>query len=70
MFYKTENGARVGDLFMALIHTAELARVNSFDYLTALLRHPAELRKRPAAWLPWNYTEAVQAHASPGSTAT
>ena len=55
LFYKTKNGARVGDLFMGLIHTAELAGANPFDYLTALLRHPAEMRSHPERWLPWNY---------------
>ncbi len=39
LFYKTENGAEVGDLFMSLIHTCELNGVNSFDYLTELLQH-------------------------------
>ena len=42
LFYKMMNGARVGDLFMRLIHTCELNKVNPFDYLTELLRHPAE----------------------------
>jgi len=55
LFYKTMNGARVGDLFMSLIHTCELNRVNPFDYLTELLRHPAEVAIRPAEWMPWNY---------------
>jgi transposase len=40
LFYKTLNGARVGDLFMSLIHTCELNGANPFDYLTELLRHP------------------------------
>jgi transposase len=55
LFYKTMNGARVGDLFMSLIHTCELNKVNPFDYLTALLRHTAELPGCPAEWMPWNY---------------
>jgi hypothetical protein len=55
LFYKTMNGARVGDLFMSLIHTCELNRVNPFDYLTELLRHPAEMAVHPAEWMPWNY---------------
>ena len=55
LFYKTMNGAQVGDLFMSLIHTCELNQVNPFDYLTELLRHPAELSVRPAEWMPWNY---------------
>jgi transposase len=55
LFYKTMNGACVGDLFMSLIHTCELNKVNPFDYLTELLRHPAEVAVRPAEWMPWNY---------------
>ena len=33
LFYKTRNGARVGDLFMSLIHTCELNAAGPFDYL-------------------------------------
>jgi transposase len=55
LFYRTLNGAHVGDLFMSLIHTCELNGANPFDYLTELLRHSAELATRPADWLPWNY---------------
>ncbi len=63
LFYRTMNGARVGDLFMSLIHTCELNKVNPFDYLTELLRHPAELTVRPAEWMPWNYKPAPAAAA-------
>jgi transposase len=55
LFYKTENGAEVGDLFMSLIHTCELNDANPFDYLTELQKHAAELAKNPAVWMPWNY---------------
>jgi hypothetical protein len=55
LFYKTENGAEVGDLFMSLIHTCELNNTNPFDYLTELQKHSAELAKNPAAWMPWTY---------------
>jgi len=55
LFYKTENGARVGDLFMSLIHTCNLAGVNPFDYLTDLQKHAADLAQYPEKWLPWNY---------------
>jgi len=65
LFYKTMNGARVGDLFMSLIHTCELNKVNPFDYLTELLRHPAELTVRPAEWMPWNYRETLARLARP-----
>jgi hypothetical protein len=59
LFYKTRNGARVGDLYMSLIHTCELAGANAFDYLTELQRHAAELKKRPADWMPWNYRKTL-----------
>ena len=60
LFYKTENGAEVGDLFMSLIHTCELNGVNPFDYLIALQKHAEELAKHPASWMPWNYRETLQ----------
>ncbi len=59
LFYKTENGARVGDIFMSLIYTTELSGGNPFDYLTQLLKHPEEVRSSPHEWMPWNYQEAV-----------
>ena len=58
-FYRTSNGAHVGDLFMSLIHTCELAGVNAFDYLTVLQRHLDVMRETPTAWMPWNYQESV-----------
>jgi transposase len=60
LFYKTPNGARVGDLFMSLIHTCELGGVNAFDYLVALQQHADELAARPADWMPWNYRAALE----------
>jgi len=67
LFYKTMNGARVGDLFMSLIHTCELNKVNPFDYLTESLRHEAELKARPAEWMPWNYRQTLQRIARPAA---
>jgi transposase len=55
LFYKTQNGARVGDLFMSLIYTCQLNEANPFDYLTALQRHADQVAASPALWLPWNY---------------
>jgi len=60
LFYKTENGAEVGDLFMSLIHTCELNGVNPFDYLIELQKHAEELAKNPAAWMPWDYRPTLQ----------
>jgi hypothetical protein len=59
LFYRTLNGAQVGDLFMSLIHTCELCGANSFDYLTELQRHARELTANPAEWMPWNYRETL-----------
>jgi hypothetical protein len=47
LFYRTLNGAQVGDLFMSLIHTCQLCGANSFDYLVELQRHARELAARP-----------------------
>ncbi len=59
LFYRTLNGAQVGDLFMSLIHTCQLCGANSFDYLTELQRHAQELVAKPAEWMPWNYRETL-----------
>ena len=61
LFYKTENGAHVGDLFMSFIHTCRLARANPFDYLTTLRRHIRRVRDDPSAWMPWNYQATAAA---------
>jgi len=60
--YKTQNGARVGDLFMSLIHTCRLNGSNPFDYLSSLQRHAEAVKAKPADWLPWNYTQALASH--------
>lgn len=55
MSYKTVEGARVGDLFMSIIHTCQLNGVNAYEYLLALVRNPSAVAKNPGAWTPWNY---------------
>jgi len=55
LFYKTEHGAQVGDLFMSMIHTCNLAKVNPFDYLVALQKHASDLVNHPENRMPWNY---------------
>jgi transposase len=59
LFYKTRNGARVGDLFMSLIYTCQLNQANPFDYLTELQRHADEVEACPERWMPWNYRDAL-----------
>jgi hypothetical protein len=52
LFYRTLNGAEVGDLFMNLIHTCQFNSANSFEYLTELQRHAAQLAANPSYWMP------------------
>jgi transposase len=59
LFFKTEHGAYIGDLFMSFIHTCTLNRVNPFHYLTTLQKYSSELFKDPKRWLPWNYKQAM-----------
>jgi hypothetical protein len=64
-FYKTLNGARVGDMFMSIIHTCELNEVNPFDYLTQLQKHIDAATASPADWMPWNYRDRLQSSDCP-----
>jgi hypothetical protein len=59
LFYKTRKGARVGDIYMSLIHTCELNGVNAFDYLNQLQLHASEVAEHPDRWMPWNYRDNV-----------
>jgi len=67
LFYKTQNGADVGDIYMSLIHTCEMNKVNPSDYLIDLQRHAHEVAAAPAAWMPWNYHLQLVAAASPAA---
>jgi transposase len=59
-YYRTANGARIGDMFMSLIHTCELNAINPFDYLTDLQKHADSVSPAPNAWMPWSYQEAFR----------
>ena len=61
MFYKTRNGAYVGDIYMSLIYTCELNDVNALDYLNQLQLHAAEVVAHPDRWMPWNYRDNLAA---------
>jgi transposase len=58
LFYKTQRGAYVGDLFMSLIHTCQLAGINPLDYLSGLLKNARDLEHSPDNYLPWNYGQS------------
>jgi len=65
LFYKTAQGAHVGDIFMSLIHTCRLCGVDPFDYLTQLRGHAAALPLNPARWMPWTYHATLDGHHRP-----
>jgi hypothetical protein len=56
---KTQNDARVGDLFMSLIDTCQLNQANPFEYLTPLQRHAEAIAACSGLWMPWNYRDAL-----------
>jgi transposase len=68
LFYRTPNGARVGDLFMSLIYTCQLNEANPFDYLTELQRHADAVAAHPELWMPWNYRAALTGAAGAPTT--
>jgi len=55
-----QRGARIGDMYMSLIHTCEMCVVSPFDYLTELHRNADRVADDPVSWLPWNYRAAVE----------
>jgi transposase len=69
LFYKTCRGARVGDLYMSLIHTCALGGANPFDYLTELDQHASEVAANPQDWMPWNYRQRIADSRTVASTA-
>jgi len=70
LFYKTCQGAHVGDVFMSLIYTCELRGTNPFDYLTELDRHAGEALSNPQNWMPWNYRQSLAGTGPPTDTAS
>ena len=68
LFYKTTNGAHVGDIFMSLIYTCEFCGANPFDYLTELERHAGELASNPQRWMPWNYRSMLDGVSTPSGS--
>ena len=69
LFYRSERGAEIGDMFMSLIHTAKLRGENPFDYLIAVLRNEKAAAENPADWLPWTYQATLARMVSPAALA-
>jgi len=60
LFYKTQHGAYVGDLFMSLIYTCSFCGANPFEYLKALQENTSSVLKDPEKWMPYNYLEMLK----------
>jgi hypothetical protein len=60
LFYRTNRGAKIGDIYMTLIYTCELNGANAYDYLTELQRHAEKVAAAPADWMPWNYRDTLE----------
>jgi transposase len=59
LFYRTRNGAFVGDVYTSLIVTTLLHRGDPFRYLIALFTNYKAVAATPADWLPWNYDDTL-----------
>jgi len=60
LFYKTQHGAYVGDLFMSLIYTCSFCGANPFEYLKALQENSSSVLTDPQKWMPYNYLEMLK----------
>ncbi len=61
LFYRTQRGAAVGDLFMSLVQTCRSNNVNPFDYMLSVVRNAARAKSNPESWMPWNFHTALAA---------
>lgn len=57
LFYKTERGARIGDILTSVIQTCALNKVNPFEYLVKVIRGAGEVSRDPPSWLPWKFQD-------------
>lgn len=59
LFYKSEHGAAVGDMFMSIIYTCEQSGINPFEYIKSLIDHAGHVKANPSKWMPWNFPAAL-----------
>jgi transposase len=57
LFFKTEHGALIGDIFMSLIQTCAMNGENPYNYLLAIHKNPELVKVNPENWLPWNFRQ-------------
>ena len=54
-FYKTIEGATVGDIHYSLLATCMAAKENAYAYFVAAQRYVKDVAAHPERWFPWNY---------------
>ena len=59
LFFKTEFGALIGDIYMSLIQTCKNVKANPLQYLQEIMKNQKDLFENPEKWMPWNYTEQL-----------
>ena len=59
-FYRTEEGARIGDILMSTIETCVMNEINPWKYLLAIQEHQEKVKKHPALWVPWAYEKEMK----------
>lgn len=65
MFHKTQAGACVADVVMAMIATSAEAGINVLDYFNTVQRRQNEVKANPQQFLPWNYQPAIESKETP-----
>lgn len=61
LFYRSDQGAKVGDALMGILYTAASAGVDVFDYLNQLQAYQQLVANEPECWLPWHYQSTLAA---------
>ena len=59
-FFKTVNGAGIGNVITSVIATSVRAEINIFEYLTVLQRYHEAVKASPEDFLPWNYQDTLE----------
>ncbi|BEI22570.1 hypothetical protein KKIDH5335_09020 [Vibrio fluvialis] len=59
LFHKTQAGASIADVIMAMIATSAEAGINVLDYFNTIQRMESEVKANPQQFLPWNYQSNI-----------
>ncbi|MCG3734761.1 IS66 family transposase, partial [Vibrio cincinnatiensis] len=59
LFHKTQAGASIANVIMAMIATSAEAGINVLDYFNTIQRMESEVKANPQQFLPWNYQSNI-----------